>query len=258
MRIHIGTVVFVLIIALVLNVVVAWLCAYYALPGYQGSVLLSADEFDRGAALVTERDHELAVATWTAFGVTELDCHGPWYIWEPKLPLENMPSPEEVAAQFDSIISENVPSPADPLRQAGLRRQLSEMMYRNSKLHTRIDAGWPMRSFRGFVSGGLLDPNHSQTLLFPLQELSVIARERPFGKGTLPRYLPYGPLWLGLIVNTLLYATVLIAVMSMWFATRSKLRLRRGLCPNCKYPIGGSEVCTECGMELAESAILRA
>jgi hypothetical protein len=159
--------------------------------------------------------------------------------------------------QFDSIINENAPR-HDPLRQNNIRRQLTEEMYRNSKHHMRIDAGWPMRSFRGFVSGGLLDPNHSQTLLFPLQELSVIARERPFGKGTLPRYLPYGPLWLGLIVNTLLYATVLIVIMWMWYVMRSRLRLRRGLCPTCKYPIGVSEVCTECGVELAESTIQRA
>lgn len=256
MRIRTGQVVFVPFVAVLSNVAVAWLCAYYAVPGFRGSVLLSADEFDRGAAIVTERDHELAATLWTSFGVTEVDCHGPWYIWEPKLPLENMPSPEDIAAQLDSFIAENVPS-HDPLKQYGLRRQLSRMMYRNSKLHTRIDAGWPMRSFRGFVSGGMLDPNHSQ-ILFPQQELRVIARERIVGKGMLPRYLPYGPIWLGLIVNTLLYAIVLIVIMWMWSVIRSKLRLRRGLCPTCKYPIGESEVCTECGVELAEWAILRA
>ncbi len=256
MRIRAGQVVLVVIFAVLLNIAIAWLCAYYAVPGYQGSVLLSADEFDMRAEIVTERDHELAVAGWTAFGVTELDCHGPWYLWEPKLPIESMPSPEEIAAQFDSIIAENVPN-HDPRRQNGLRNQISEMMYRNSQLHTRIDAGWPMRSLRGFVSGGMLDPNHSQTL-FPQEELRVIARERIVGKGTLRRYLPFGPIWLGLVVNTLLYATVMIAIMWMLYAIRSKLRLGRGLCPNCKYPIGVSEVCTECGVGLAEWAILRA
>ncbi|MEE9128511.1 MAG: hypothetical protein V3T84_00710 [Phycisphaerales bacterium] len=257
MRIRNGQVVFVVIFAVLLNVAVAWLCAYYAVPAYQGSVLLSADDFDKGAEIVIERDHELTIALWTAFGLTELDCLGPWYIWEPKLLPESRPSPEEMVDQFDSFIAEIAPS-HDSLRQNNIRRQLREEMYRNSKHHMRIDAGWPMRSFRGFVSGGLLDPNHSQTLLFPLQELNVIARERPVGKGTWPRYLPYRPIWLGLIVNTLLYATVLIAIMSMWAVMRSKLRLRRGRCPNCKYPIGVSEVCTECGVELAEWAILRA
>ncbi len=259
MRMYIGTVVFVLFIALVLNVAVAWLCAYYAVPGYQGSVLLSADEFDRGAEIVTERDHELAVTLWTEFGLTELDCFGPWYIWEPESITEDMPSPAEVAAQFDSIMADNVPN-HDPARQNNLRRQLIDMMYRSSKHYARIDAGWPLRSFRGFVSGGVTTPPTSQVPPPPQkpQVHNLIARERPIGKGTLTRHLPYGPIWLGLIVNTLLYGTVLIAVMSMWFAARSKLRLRRGLCPTCKYPIGVSEVCTECGAELAEWAIMRA
>ena len=258
MRMYIGTVVFVLFIALVLNVVVAWLCAYYAVPGYRGSVLMSADEFDRGAEIVTERNHELAVAGWTAFGVTELDCFGPWYELWPESSTEEF-TVADIVQQLDMIINENVPD-HNPLKQNGLRHQLIDMSYRSSKHYARIDAGWPIRSFRGFVSGGVEQPVISQIPPPPQkpQVHDLIARERPIGKGTLTRHLPYGPIWPGLIVNTLLYATVLIAVMSMWFAARSKLRLRRGLCPSCKYPIGVSEVCTECGVTLTESAILRA
>ena len=259
MRIPTGQVALVLIIALLMNIAIAWSCAYYAVPGYRGSILLTADEFDEGAALVTERDHDLAVTPWTSFGVTELDCFGPWYIWEPKEISVGETSPEEIVDQLDSIMNENVPN-HDPLRQNGLRQQLIDMSYRSSKHYARIDAGWPMRSFRGFVSGGVKQLPTSQIPPPPQkpQVHNVITRQRPIGKGTLTRYLPYRPIWLGLIVNTLAYATVLIAIMWMWFATRSKLRLRRGWCPSCKYPIGVSEVCTECGVELAEWAIQRA
>ena len=259
MHVRTGQVVFVFIIALVLNVAIAWLCAYYAVPGYRGSILLTADEFDKGAELVTERDHDLTVSPWTSFGLLELDCFGPWYIWEPEGVLQDRPPPEVFVDQLDMIMSDNVPN-HDPLRQNGLRHQLIDMSYRSSKHYARIDAGWPMRSFRGFVSGGVKQLPTSQVPPPPQkpQVDKVIVRERPIGNRTLTRHLPYGPIWLGLIVNTLVYATLLIVIMWMWFVTRSKLRLRRGLCPNCKYPIGVSKVCTECGVELAEWAIQRA
>ncbi len=258
MRIRTGTVVFVLIFAVLLNVVVTWLCAYYAVPGYRGSVLLSAHEFDRGAEIVTERTHELAVAGWTAFGVTEVDCFGPWYELWPEPSIEEF-TVADLVQHLDMIINESVPD-HDPLKQNGLRHQLINMSYRSYKHYARIDAGWPMRSFRGFVSGGVKQPVTSQIPPPPQkpQVHNVITRERPIGNGTLTRYLPYGPIWLGLIINTLLYATVMIVIVWLWSVTRSKLRLRRGLCPTCKYPIGVSEVCTECGLELAEWAIERA
>ncbi len=38
------------------------------------------------------------------------------------------------------------------------------------------------------------------------------------------------------------------------FVLRRFLRVRRGLCPKCAYPIGESLVCTECGGALAKRA----
>ncbi len=44
---------------------------------------------------------------------------------------------------------------------------------------------------------------------------------------------------------------LLIAVLTAWASWRGRfLRLRRGLCPNCVYPMGKSTVCTECGKPL--------
>ena len=250
MRIRLGHIVFALIIASIFNLAIAWLCAYYAVPGYRGAFLLSADEFDRGAELVTEREHDLAVFPWAAFGITELDCLGPWYIFEPQVKLEDRPTPKECADQFDMIMEDNIPD-HDPLKQNGLRRQFIDIAY---KRHTRIDAGWPMRSFRGFVSSGLqppIMPRNPNPKRLPQEEIGVFKIERPINDWKLPRYLPYGPIWPGLIVNTLVYATVLIVIIWLLLTARYKLRLRRNLCPNCKYPIGVSEVCTECGNTLS-------
>ena len=61
------------------------------------------------------------------------------------------------------------------------------------------------------------------------------------------RILPLRPLWPGFAVNTLLYATLLWLLIPGPLDLRRFLRLRRGLCPKCAYPMGESDVCTECG-----------
>ena len=58
------------------------------------------------------------------------------------------------------------------------------------------------------------------------------------------------PLWPGFAVNTLFYAAILWFLIRGPFALRRSLRLRRGLCPKCAYPMGESAVCTECGKTL--------
>ena len=70
--------------------------------------------------------------------------------------------------------------------------------------------------------------------------------------------LPYRPLWWGLTVDVIVWAVGLWSFAFVGSALRNKIRKRRGVCPTCNYPIGVSEVCTECGVELAERAILRA
>ncbi len=62
-----------------------------------------------------------------------------------------------------------------------------------------------------------------------------------------PRALPLRPIWPGFAANTLFYATILWLLTCGPFALRRFLRLRRGLCPKCAYPMGESGVCTECG-----------
>ncbi len=63
--------------------------------------------------------------------------------------------------------------------------------------------------------------------------------------------LPIRPAtWLGLSTNTLFYAAILWLLIGGLFVLRRFLRLRRGLCPKCAYPMGESAVCTECGCEL--------
>ena len=66
-----------------------------------------------------------------------------------------------------------------------------------------------------------------------------------FGIGN--KALPLGILWSGFISNTFFYAVLCFAVPRMIQGVRSRRRIKRGLCPACAYPVGSSDVCTECG-----------
>ena len=70
-----------------------------------------------------------------------------------------------------------------------------------------------------------------------------------------PRTLPLRPIWSGISVNTVLYAAILWVLSGGPFFLRRRLRLRRGLCPSCAYPMGASPTCTECGKTLAQGAV---
>ncbi len=63
-------------------------------------------------------------------------------------------------------------------------------------------------------------------------------------------FLPKAVVWPGFAINTLFYATLLWLLMYGMSALRRFLRVRRGLCPKCAYPMGESAVCTECGIAL--------
>ncbi len=62
--------------------------------------------------------------------------------------------------------------------------------------------------------------------------------------------MPLGPIPLGFAVNTLFYAALLWLLIPGPFALRRFLRVKRGLCPKCAYPMGESALCSECGRVL--------
>ena len=73
--------------------------------------------------------------------------------------------------------------------------------------------------------------------------------------GTEHGFLPLRPLFPAFALNTLLYATLLWLLNPGPFVLRRFLRLRRGLCPKCAYPMGEAAVCTECGKALPKHAV---
>ncbi len=63
-------------------------------------------------------------------------------------------------------------------------------------------------------------------------------------------FLPLHPIWPGFAINTLFYAAILWLLIPGPFALRRFLRVKRGLCPKCAYPMGESALCSECGRVL--------
>ncbi len=62
--------------------------------------------------------------------------------------------------------------------------------------------------------------------------------------------LPFHPIWSGVIINTLFYAALIWGVVSGPGAARQAFRKYHSRCPACAYPIGTSATCTECGHQL--------
>ena len=120
----------------------------------------------------------------------------------------------------------------------------------NSKPHAVfVETGWPLSCFRDRLMprsssmDGAYD--HESGLLLP----GVFRLAR-----TEPQYLPAGVIAVPFAINTIFYAAILWLLIPGHFALRRFLRLRRGLCPKCAYPIGKSSVCTECACELPRRA----
>jgi hypothetical protein len=63
-------------------------------------------------------------------------------------------------------------------------------------------------------------------------------------------FLPLNIRWPGFAINTIFYAAILWVLFAVPLALRRRRRLKRGQCPACAYPIGTSEVCTECGKSI--------
>ena len=121
-----------------------------------------------------------------------------------------------------------------------------------------IDArGWP---FLG-LWGGVQEPNPNTTFGPRAPSRTYYALVWNDGQPLTNRMaaerhvvLPLRPIWPGFASNTIFYAALLWLLIGALFVLRRFLRLKRGLCPKCAYPVGESPICSECGCGLAKRA----
>ena len=109
---------------------------------------------------------------------------------------------------------------------------------------SRLRCGSPMLSLQmrvGWVDSGVA------ARPIRLRQFDGAFHTPGFGRYIPPLVLPVRPVWPGFAVNTLCYAALLGIVLAIPGMVRTAVRRRRGQCIHCGYPIGVSEVCTECG-----------
>ena len=100
-----------------------------------------------------------------------------------------------------------------------------------------VQLGWPSPSWRGTSD-------------------LVMRSQMPGAGATLEQFLSdIRPIWPGFIINAFLYGAFLWLALCGPFVLRRYRRAKRGLCPNCAYPVGRSPVCTECGGALPTRAV---
>lgn len=111
------------------------------------------------------------------------------------------------------------------------------------RIVVRERVGWPALSL---VTGVALGLSKGEIAKKNDTSFTIPLHTNPAGDKTGP-WLPYGLLWLGLIINTLFYAAIAWLIVRSPLETRRRLRQWRGLCEEGAYPIGESPVGTECG-----------
>lgn len=117
---------------------------------------------------------------------------------------------------------------------------------------TIVRVGWPFSSFEALATvdaatpTGLVGRGVNGVLVGP--QLNVTGL----------RVLPYGPLPIGIVGNTLFWSLILWGALRARLAIRQRRRLRRGRCPACGHTLGPDAAsvagqCSECGWSSAEA-----
>ena len=114
----------------------------------------------------------------------------------------------------------------------------------------RMDAGWPMLCLRSF-DHRFATQQRTDELSTPFQRGIMVPQQwlRPTGSPQV--CLPVMPIGPGFAINTAFYAMTVWLLLTARGAVRRHIRTRRGQCPTCAYPVGASDVCTECGGPVA-------
>lgn len=117
--------------------------------------------------------------------------------------------------------------------------------------------GWPFPSLRFDVAeeeitypgSHFIRVDYMNVASFPLRGMEI-----PHGSKNPICVLPLVPYWRGFAVNVVFWAGVSAFLPRAARAigrTRGARRVARGECPRCRYPIGATSICSECGTDLS-------
>ena len=215
MRHRLPTILIFLLLGVLLDIAVAWGCAYGV-------------GFGRFESRQYELDGEVywSVLSWGGFGSRRV------------VSVRPIPTGEDADAVDDG-------APAFPA-WSGIRGGGEPPTGSGVLLEAAEARGWPLLSLSASFETGSPLPSFATRVSLGGVEIRPAA-DRANVYDASGRTLPLRPVWRGFVVNTLFYAAAAWLLSRMPVALRRFLRGRRGLCPNCGYPPGASAICTECG-----------
>jgi hypothetical protein len=234
-----------LLLGAIVNVAVAWGCVMWLQPPVAGANNKVAWRQHQGQApaegwLLQRRE------TW---GITRFIGTGqrPKYSY----PLDqNVPGFYPAWSDMPRLLKER-----DADLDRDRRRQNQGMTVEGLAATTFMEdaAGWPMRALRSRWAMESQSAPNAPGWSFWHDSIALNA-VGPAAAVGIPldnqRALPLRPIPLGFVINMLFYAAIFWLVFGGPFDLRRHYRRRRNLCLHCAYPIGTSEVCTECGKSL--------
>ena len=115
----------------------------------------------------------------------------------------------------------------------------------SSRTTTLVYSGWPMHAFRGITSTFVANPTAGTAPVVTTRDLLSIGQT---ARG--PIYLPFAPVWPGLLADTLLFTTAAWFTQLVWRAGINARHRRRNTCCACGYSRAGlqdRDPCPECG-----------
>lgn len=107
---------------------------------------------------------------------------------------------------------------------------------RNSHLLGWSRAGLPFRSFEAFAHNV-----NSAKSEFGFLEVPQLPRATARG-------IPFRPIWVGLLADTLTFGTLWYVISRGSGAIRKAIRRHGGRCEACAYPLRALDACPECGL----------
>jgi hypothetical protein len=169
-----------------------------------------------------------AIAVWTPF------------VKDPFVYLSPDDAKALLHARFDGIAD------VDPKRASGIISEQFGRTYFGATVNPDAspylevyEYGLPFRSLAGEYRG-------SFEKIYPVWFISM-PLQIPGSSHSLPPFFPLRPAWPGFAINTVLYGAILWMLFAAPGMIRRRRRINRSLCPACAYPVGASDVCTECG-----------
>ena len=121
--------------------------------------------------------------------------------------------------------------------------------------YAHLVVGWPMSAFEGIIVRDVHNAGCAGRRIGSEQRDYLRNTKHSRGPWKVVGSIPYAPLPDGIAVNVIFFSTCTWLCLLGLHKTRSLLRLKLRLCPECKYPIGISPVCTECGRKLPRHVI---